>query len=110
MLMVTHPASNAKATPATNVNDCRTCIWSPWFEHTVSNVSAGQNAYAAFAKAALRVPLLLFDDYVAPGHAFQSREQLTPADVAIVAQHRDGRYAAAFDDHVALRRVRNASH
>src|SRR4051812_23011646 len=98
--MVTHPASRTRAMPAIEANDCSSRIWIPSFEHTVSNVSTGQNAYFEFTKAARRLQLL-FDDYVAFGHAFQSRDQLTPADAAIVAQHRDGRYAAAFDDHIA---------
>src|SRR3954468_5386514 len=110
MLMVTHPASSTKAMPAIEANDCSSRIWSPWFEHTVSNVSAGPGPYIEFAEAGRRQQPFLFHDYVALGNALQPREQLAPADVAIVAQHRDSRYAAAFDDYIALRRVRNAAH
>src|SRR4051812_21607295 len=53
---------------------------------------------------------LLFDDYVAFGNPLQSRQQFTPAHVAIVAQHRYRRYASALDDHIALRRVFDAAH
>src|SRR3990172_1081326 len=70
---------------------------------------------SAAASAALTVRIRIsiprsFHYYVAFGYSLQTFDQLPPADVTIVAQHGDRRYAAAFYDHIALRHILDAAH
>src|SRR3989304_6979811 len=71
---------------------------------------------SAAASAALTVRLRIssiprsFHNDVAFSYPLQTFDQLPPADVTIVAQHGDRRYAAAFYNHVALRHILDAAH
>src|ERR1019366_8159644 len=80
MLIVTHPCSNS-----------------------------AQPSVVQTVRLRMSIPCLFHND-IALSHTLQAFDQLAPANLAIVAQHGNRRYAAAFYDQIALRHILDAAH
>src|SRR3990172_7693642 len=132
MLMVTQPCSSSAAASATLTASCKTLVTVrversaakskherpiklDTLAHFDSVPSALRSVRTGFCINLLTVRLRIsiphsFHNHVAFCYSLQTFDQLPPADVTIVAQHGDRRYATALYDHIALRHILDAAH